>query len=477
MRASPTGRMLWMLLVFVVANGCQSTSLFPHPAGQDSQAKSGDARSQKDLVVRPGMELAWAIKSPVDQPGLVPAGKGVVGPDGSIVMGPYGACKVQGLTMAQAGSAMEKQLSAYVRQPRVLLGPKTAASAPTEVVWRKASLMPGVALAENQQLAGSDGAIRTADFPPPSGKDGPLPMPPMPAAPMPMPPGATGPALPEKTPAAPTLTLPAPTMIGEKDGALPPPLIVQVQPVPPRHLGVHGRTPLPEPPPDAPSELKPTLLPTYVIRPPDVLLIESQKGLLTQPIRGQHLVRPDGTVGVGIYGAVLVAGKTLVQARDELARVIHAKLDPKQVKLEDVTDGLSVDVLAYNSSVYYIITDGAGLGEQVYRFPVTGSETVLDAISNINGLPVVASPKRIWLARRNPGNGAPYSIFPVDWKAITQQGTTNTNWQVMPGDRIYVQADPVRRFNNNLGKFLEPVERVLGATLLSGQAVNSFRVP
>ena len=44
-----------------------------------------------------------------------------------------------------------------------------------------------------------------------------------------------------------------------------------------------------------------------------------------------------------------------------------------------------------NSKVYYIITDGAGSGEQVFRFPVTGSETVLDAISQIGGLPPVSS--------------------------------------------------------------------------------------
>ena len=39
-----------------------------------------------------------------------------------------------------------------------------------------------------------------------------------------------------------------------------------------------------------------------------------------------------------------------------------------------------VDVIAYNSKNYYVITDGAGYGEQVYPFPVMGSETVLDAI-------------------------------------------------------------------------------------------------
>jgi polysaccharide export outer membrane protein len=262
---------------------------------------------------------------------------------------------------------------------------------------------------------------------------------------------------------------------------------VAVQPVSFRHgAKAQANMPVMIALPNAPTEGNPTLLPEYMIRPPDVLLIDSQKGLLTQPVRGQHLVRPDGTVGLGIYGPASVAGRTIMQAREEIARVINSKMakEPsttdKGEKItpptpKDVLDGLSVDVLAYNSSVYYIITDGAGLGQQVYRFPATGNETVLDAIANINGLPVVSSQKRIWVARRNPGMPSPDNILPVDWKGITQEGAMNTNWQVMPGDRIFVQADPMRRFNNNLSKMLEPIERLMGVTLLSGQAVNVIR--
>jgi len=255
-----------------------------------------------------------------------------------------------------------------------------------------------------------------------------------------------------------------------------------------RHFG--APSPQPAPLPNAPTEWSPVTLPSYVIRPPDVLLIELMPqfkrdenlklkadniGLLNQPVYGQHLVRPDGTVELGVYGPVLVAGRTLQQARDEVARVIHSRLDPKKASLEDVVGNLKVDVLTYNSSVYYVITDGAGLGQQVYRFPVTGHETVLDAISNINGLPVVSSPRRIWVARKNPGQPGPETILPVDWKSISEMGATNTNWQLMPGDRLFVQSDRMRLFNNTLGKFLEPVERMLGVTLLGSQAVNNIR--
>jgi len=96
-------------------------------------------------------------------------------------------------------------------------------------------------------------------------------------------------------------------------------------------------------------------------------------GLLNQPVFGQHLVRPDGTVELGIYGPVLVAGRTLQQAREEVARVIHSRLDPKKATVEDVVNNLKVDILTYNSSVYYVITDGAGLGQQVYSLSGDGT--------------------------------------------------------------------------------------------------------
>ena len=263
---------------------------------------------------------------------------------------------------------------------------------------------------------------------------------------------------------------------------------VTAQPASFKHFGHHS-TVAPALP-NAPTEWSPVTLPSYVVRPPDVLLIEllpqfsrdenlklkaNNIGLLNQPIFGQHLVRPDGTVELGIYGPVLVAGRTLQEARTEIAKLIHARLDQKKATLEDVVNNLKVDVLTYNSSVYYVITDGAGLGQQVYRFPVTGHETVLDAIANINGLPVVACPKKIWVSRKNVGQAGLDGRLPVDWKGITQDGAADTNWQLMPGDRVFVQSDPMRRFNNSLGKMLEPIERLFGATLLGGQTVNTIK--
>jgi polysaccharide export outer membrane protein len=228
------------------------------------------------------------------------------------------------------------------------------------------------------------------------------------------------------------------------------------------------------PVPCLPRELDKHPLPAYVIEPPDVLLIEvlAKEGLLKndQPIRGQHLVRPDGSVGLGIYGSVFLGGLTLEEAREAVAA--HLRTLPGR-NINVLSKDVSVDVLAYNSKFYYVITDGGGYGEQVYPFPVTGSETVLDAIGRINGLPAVADKKKVWIARRGPGPAG--HVLPVDWTGIAQHGGTATNYQLMPGDRVYVQSDHWIRTDAWIGKRLSPIDRILGTTLLGGEAVNSVR--
>jgi hypothetical protein len=97
-------------------------------------------------------------------------------------------------------------------------------------------------------------------------------------------------------------------------------------------------------------------------------------------------------------------------------------------------------VLAYNSKFYYVITDLAGQGDQVYRFPVTGSETVLDAVAQVHAVPADALRCRAWVERPVAEGGIPLQVLPVDWKGITQGGEAQTNYALLPGDRVHVQA-------------------------------------
>ena len=252
-----------------------------------------------------------------------------------------------------------------------------------------------------------------------------------------------------------------------------------------------------------PRELDKIVLPPYVIEAPDQLLIEviqrskvpetddngkektNKAGetiyksvtdrLPVQPISGPFQVRLDGTVGIGFWGSVPVSGLTLEQAAEAIRAHLLKQEELKKfgTKLESVT--VIVDVIAYNSKRYYVIFDGGGFGEQVYPFPITGSETVLDALSNIYGLPDVASKRNIWVARRTPHPGQPWQILPVDWVGITQHGVTWTNYQVMPGDRIYVKAQKLVTIDRTLARIISPVERLFGITLLGSSTLNQLR--
>lgn len=175
-----------------------------------------------------------------------------------------------------------------------------------------------------------------------------------------------------------------------------------------------------------------------------------------QRISGEHLVGPDGTVTLGRYGSVPIVGLTLEEARMAIA----AHLSPYFANPE-----VSVSVFAYNSKVYYIVTQGGGLGDGLVRLPYTGNETVMDAISHINGLSPVSSTD-IWIARPGKNDVGGNQILPVDWQAITQRGEVGTNYQLLPGDRLYVAHDNLIAIDEALAKFTAPLERILGFTLL-----------
>ena len=102
-----------------------------------------------------------------------------------------------------------------------------------------------------------------------------------------------------------------------------------------------------------------------------------------QPVSGQYLVGPDGTINLRQYGVVHVAGKTVTEARLAIAEAPQRSSSTRR--------SFPSRWSAYNSKVYYVITQGAGMGDNVRRLPVTGNETVLDAISNVNGLSQLSS--------------------------------------------------------------------------------------
>jgi polysaccharide export outer membrane protein len=184
-----------------------------------------------------------------------------------------------------------------------------------------------------------------------------------------------------------------------------------------------------------------------------------------QQIRGPHLVNQDGTVSLGTYGSVTVAGLT----GEETKKAIELHLSQYLLDPE-----VSVIVTGFNSKVFYLVIDGAGNGHSISRLPVTGGETVLDAFAEAGGLPAQAA--FVYIARPSPNKGCD-QILPVDINAILKRGSTATNYQLMPYDRLYVKAQRMVALDTMLGKLLTPVERLMGATLLGISTVETIKNP
>jgi len=203
---------------------------------------------------------------------------------------------------------------------------------------------------------------------------------------------------------------------------------------------------------------------SQILRAPEVS-VQLLRTAGTQPLTGQYLVGPDGTINLRTYGVVHVAGKTIVEIKLTLQKHLAQFFDSPEV---------SVDVLGYNSKVFYVITDGAGLGDSVRRIPITGNETVLDAVATVGGLSQLSS-KEVWVARPAPGEFGCEQILPVDYAAITRGGSAATNYQLLPGDRVFIAEDNLIGFNNFLNKLTAPVERLMGMASLTSSMVRSYQ--
>jgi polysaccharide biosynthesis/export protein len=183
-----------------------------------------------------------------------------------------------------------------------------------------------------------------------------------------------------------------------------------------------------------------------------------------QQIAGYHLVGPDGKINLGTYGKVYVTGMTVSQARQAIETQLTEFLDAPKV---------SVDIFAYNSKVYYVIGEGAGFGDTVTIHPITGNETVLDALVRVNGLSQFTS-REIWISRPAPDGVSCDQILPVKWADVVKGGATGTNYQVLPGDRIFLAESPMISLNSALNRITAPAQTLFNFILLGGNTIQSY---
>lgn len=179
--------------------------------------------------------------------------------------------------------------------------------------------------------------------------------------------------------------------------------------------------------PDVPRELAKRVTDPYIVEPGDVLLVQPID--FDSPIRlpGDQPVLPDGTIQLGKYGRPNVAGRTA----DEIERLVQGLIAAQEKDPGPVT----VRIITRASKLFYVLGEVNSPGS----FTLTGHETVLDAIMTAGGLTPQAAHDRIILVRPTP-TGSCRIVLPVCYDDIVQHGDTATNYQMMPGDRIFAPS-------------------------------------
>jgi protein involved in polysaccharide export with SLBB domain len=180
-----------------------------------------------------------------------------------------------------------------------------------------------------------------------------------------------------------------------------------------------------------PRELDKRVAPPFVVEPGDVLLV--QPADLDSPVRlpGDQAVLPDGTIQLGRYGRVQVAGRTL----EEIETVVKEHV---QAQAKDAGP-ITVRLVTRQSKVFYVLGEVNAPG----AFTFNGRETVLDALLAAGGLTDRASRDRVTLSRPT----APCNcrvVLPICYNEIVQIGDTSTNYQIQAGDRIYVPTKTLK---------------------------------
>ncbi len=133
-----------------------------------------------------------------------------------------------------------------------------------------------------------------------------------------------------------------------------------------------------------------------------------------------------------------------------------------------VSQRVFVDVSAYNTKIYFVLGDVGVPG----RLPITGHETVLDAIQFAGGLVSSADRGNIHL-HRPPRGTKPAKDYKIDLEAI-HRGESRANLQLFPGDRLVVGRDPVVKATNDLDRLAAPMTTILNLMFVYGSATRTL---
>ncbi len=199
---------------------------------------------------------------------------------------------------------------------------------------------------------------------------------------------------------------------------------------------------------ELPTELAKMALPPHRVEAGDLLVLEPND--FNSPVRLQadQMVQQDGTIDLGQYGRVVVVGRSTAEIQQEVtalvSRIEIAKHDNGIELASHRSDGtlasqadyaVNVRLVNQDSATYYVMGEVNAPGS----YPLVGNETVLDALIAAGGMSTRANDHKVILVRPQT-DGQPRVVLAVCYQQILQLGDVTTNYQLLPGDRIYVPA-------------------------------------
>lgn len=158
---------------------------------------------------------------------------------------------------------------------------------------------------------------------------------------------------------------------------------------------------------------------TYRVGAEDVLEISVWR---EDALKKEALVRPDGGISYPLIGEVQVAGKTVLEIREEIAKRLEKFIpDP----------AVSVSILKVGSQRVYVI----GKVNKPGDFPVGRHVDVLQALSMAGGLTPFADGNDIRVMRRE---GDRQVVLPFEYGRVVRGQKLEQNIQLRAGDVVVV---------------------------------------
>ena len=187
----------------------------------------------------------------------------------------------------------------------------------------------------------------------------------------------------------------------------------------------------------------PTEVVEYFVAPPDVLFIR----IRPEPsIERSVTIRPDGHISLELIGDVLVEGKTVEEIRQEITERIGAFILRPEV---------TVDLEQSNSRRFYVL----GQVRRPGVFPLVGNVTAIEALGQAGDSTFLASLNSSHLTR---GTGEGAKNFRLRFDDIRERGDLTTNYELKPGDVIYVPPTALARVGFVIHSILFPFFPILG---------------